>query len=416
MTSTPDKPVTPFANRRQALALMSTPCITPASSLANWTSVGGALLLGAATPSVCSAQVAQAAAQRGVRTDRITVLYRRESADAPLRSDPAVQMAIRQLERALVESGLSVMQAGAELYALMDQGQRMVVTFAADAGFSLVFTALSQMRPVPQQGAAIAEVRLEARVVVGRQILAVESGRGQMLTSLEGGAAAFGERRAVELAATRAAEDLAGKTIVQLKALTADRVAALLGNDLPGKTEGQAVASAADQGFASALPPTQTSPPGAGAAAQTAAAPIPPSGSAVPATPSVNSPPPQPVPASPPSTAVTSVAQAAQEPSSSNSLPAPAKRWALIVAISDYSGLRQAGVKGVTDLKGPTKDAGNLYNALSRLGYRDDRMAVLLDDKATGRAMRDVLKQFAAKVGPDDVVVLFISAHGADCT
>ncbi|MBP6903381.1 MAG: caspase family protein [Burkholderiaceae bacterium] len=369
--------------RRQALALLGAPLLPAMTGLA-------ALLSPAA---------AAAAQARGVRTDVITVLYRPATQDAPSRLDPAVQMAIRQLEREFLQAGLKVLQPTADVYRLMDQGQGVVVTFAADAGFSLVFSAYRNLRPVPQQEGEVAELRLEARVIVGRSILAAEDGRGQMFTRTDAGTAEFGRRRALELAATRAANDLVAKTAEQLKALTADKVAELLGPDVSYRTDAEQVNPLPAGGVTA--PPTLTLPPSPPPAPASPA----PAPQTAPAAPPVAPPPvaPPPAPVAP-----------ATPPAPTAPMPAPRQRWALVVGMSNYSVVRNAGVQGITDLPGVAKDSQRVVATLAELGFARERVAVFNDGQATGGAVRGVLKRLAGQVGPDDQVLLFFSAHGGD--
>ena len=109
-------------------------------------------LLGASALSLPAAPAAAA-----IRTDVLTVLYRPATATAPSRLDPAVQAAMLALEEEFLQRGFRVLQPKPEVYALMDRGPGVVVTFADDAGFSAVFSAYRNLRPQPGQEAGIAE-------------------------------------------------------------------------------------------------------------------------------------------------------------------------------------------------------------------------------------------------------------------
>jgi uncharacterized caspase-like protein len=82
--------------------------------------------------------------------------------------------------------------------------------------------------------------------------------------------------------------------------------------------------------------------------------------------------------------------------------------------MSNYESVRSAGTKGITDLPGVAKDVARVVRTLSSLGFERERLAVLTDEQATGAAVRGKLKQLVNQAGPDDVVVLFFSAHGGD--
>jgi hypothetical protein len=80
--------------------------------------------------------------------------------------------------------------------------------------------------------------------------------------------------------------------------------------------------------------------------------------------------------------------------------------------VSNYEPVRsRLGIK-VSDLKGVAKDLPNVGRALVDLGFATDNIYALQDEKATSVNVRTVLKQLARKVQPDDVFVLFMSAHG----
>ncbi|WP_133155187.1 caspase family protein [Kinneretia aquatilis] len=323
----------------------------------------------------------------------VTVLYRREAAGASARLDPVVQTATLSLEEAFQQQGLRVLQPSAQVYQLMDGGPGVVVTFAEDAGYSMVFSAYRNLRPVPGQEAGIAEVRLQARVFVGRQILVSDEGRGQMFTRLEDGQQEFGERRALELAARQAARDLAERTGQRLRQHSM----------APVKPGGNADLVASSQTISTPetqLPPAAPPPP-----------PPPPPPAAPPAVPSpAPSQAPTAAPPAAPTPAPTPMPPAAANPSLS--LPPPSKRWALVVGISDYSSVRQREGIEISDLQGVAKDTENFAQAMLDMGMPRKNLAVLRNADATSEAIRRALKQLARQVAPDDMVVFALSAHG----
>ena len=313
--------------------------------------------------------------QAAVPTDQITVMYRRESDQAPVRTEPVVQAATLALEREFKKRGLKVLQPSADVYKLLDQGQGVVVTFAPDAGFSLVFSAYADVRPVPGQEAGIGEVRLATRVFVGRHILVADEGRGQMFTRLEPAVREFGMRRALDVAAQKAAADVAEKAMSQLQELTPERVAELSGSPVGSAPTAQVVAV-----------PAALKPPSPVSAAPLAA----PVASAT----------------APPAPAV------AAQPAP---MAAPRNRYALVVGMSNYASVRAANNNApIGDLPGVAKDTSFVVDALGQLGFTGERVTVLRDAQATGTALRGVIKSLATKVQPEDAVVIFISGHGAD--
>ncbi len=338
--------------------------------------VAGVPLSGALSGTVAAGLATWApGVQAAVPTDQITIMYRRESEQAPLRTDPAVQAATLALEREFKKRGLKVLQPTAEVYKLLDQGQGVVVTFAPDAGFSLVFSAYADVRPVPGQEAGIGEVRLATRIFVGRNVLVADEGRGQMFTRLEPAVREFGMRRALEVAAQKAAADVAEKAMSQLQELTPERVNELSGVPVGSAPTGQVVAVPA------ALKPPAPAAPAAAAPA---------------------APPPVPVVAAPPAPAPAAMS-------------APRNRYALVVGMSNYAAVRAANNNApIGDLPGVAKDTSFVIDSLGKLGFTGDRMTVLRDGQATGTAVRGVIKSMAAKVQPEDAVVIFISGHGVD--
>lgn len=308
-------------------------------------------LLGAtALPGFSSCLAAEGSAGP-VRTDLLTVLYRKERQDAPPRLDPVVAAATHALEAEFLKQGLRVMQPDERTYRLLDQGPAMVVTFAPDAGLSLVFSLYRNVRPRPGSEMVMAEVRLEARVFVGRSILAAESGVGRMAATLSAETREFGERRSQEQAAERAAAELAGRIGTRLRALSPQRLQDLL-NEPPPLVAGAAPV---------VLPP-------------------------------------EPAPAEP-----------------NRPMPPPKRRFALLVGVSDYGPLRQRLRPDLepSDLAGVADDMKNMAKALRGLGFEANNIRTLLNGQATSGAVRQQLMELAATTQEDDLVLIAISAHGA---
>ena len=285
------------------------------------------------------------------RTDIITVLYRKESKDAPARTDPSVAAATRALEAEFLKLGLRVLQPDARSYQMLDQAPTMIITFAPDAGFSLVFSLYGNVRPRPGSDMVIGEVRLEARVFVGRSILVAETGVGRMAATLTAQTREFGERRSLEQAAEKAAAELAGRIAPQLKALTPERMVALM----------------------QAPPPLVAG--------------------AVPVTLAAEAPPPDP-----------------QTP-----MPPPRRKFALLVGVSSYAAARQRQPDwNIGDLPGVRSDIANMGKGLLNMGFAREDIAVLLDAQATSGGVRQELMKLAAKTQEDDLVLIAMSCHGGD--
>jgi hypothetical protein len=287
----------------------------------------------------------------GARTDLITVLYRKENTGAPNRADPSVAAATRALEAEFLKLGLRVLQPDARSYELLDKAPNMVITFAPDAGFSLVFSLYGNVRPRPASDMVMAEVRLEARVFVGRSILAAETGTGRMAATLTAATKEFGERRSLEQAAEKAAAELAGRIATQLKALTPERMQQLM----------------------------QAPPPLIAGAKAVQLAPEPP--------------PPDP-----------------QAP-----LPPPRRKFALLVGVSNYAAVRRRLPEwSVGDLPGVDADLKNMGRALRGMGFAGDDITTLLDGQASSGGVRQELMKLAARTQEDDLVLIAMSCHGGD--
>jgi hypothetical protein len=309
-----------------------------------------------------------------IATDRISVLYRRETVDGPERLDSAVQAATAALERELISKGFRVIQPSPEVYRLLDQGPGMVVTFAPDAGLSLVFAVYRNVRPVPGTDTGIAEVRIDARVFVGRTMLAVEQGRGQLQTRTDAALADYGSRRAYELAAQRAATMLAPLVTQRLRGISAEQLAQYA-VFAAGSATGELVVAPPPPPA-----PVATTSPASGAAPTSPVSPIASPVQAIPTMPAESGP---------------------------LVLSSPRNRWALIVGVSDYSWL-----SGATSLPGVATDVANMRRALLERGFANANVKELLEGRATGVNVRQALKSLAAQTQPDDLVVMFMSAHG----
>ena len=83
-----------------------------------------------------------------------------------------------------------------------------------------------------------------------------------------------------------------------------------------------------------------------------------------------------------------------------------AERRALFVAVGDYPGSR-------FDLYGPTHDASALRRELvENLGFRADRVKVLVNADATRANILAALRELAAAVAAEDFVFVYFSGHG----
>ena len=257
----------------------------------------------------------------------VSVLYKRDSEQSIVRTDTAAQAALVGIERELIERGAELIQPDAKTYAILDKAPGTIVTFAADAGLSLLIDAVKTVRPNPGTDNAFAEVRLRARLFQGRKILASLTGNGQI------GFRLGSEDKAFEAAADRAARQLVNPLWAKLE--DAPKIAAAAKLDIE---------------------PTQV----------------------------VSAP-----------------------------LAKPANKWALLVGISDFSQVRKQNPRvEVADLQGVKGDVALIRKTLVDLGVPDRQVKVLSDKEATTTALRNALRELAAKTGPDDLVVFYLASHG----
>ena len=305
----------------------------------------------AAMPGLAATAAAATTSTLTPRTDIITVLYRKENETAPTRTDPSVAAATRALEAEFLKLGLRVLQPDARSYQVLDQAPSMIITFAPDAGFSLVFSLYGNVRPRPGSDMVIGEVRLEARVFVGRSILAAETGVGRMAATLTAQTREFGERRSLEQAAEKAAAELAGRIAPQLKALTPERMQALMEAPPP-----------LVQGAKAVMLPAEAAP---------------------------------------------------QHPDAP--MAPPRRKFALLAGVSDYAAVRsRLPGWSVGNLPGVRSDLVNMGKALRGMGFEAGDITTLLDAQATSGGLRQELMKLAAKTQEDDLILIAMSCHGGD--
>lgn len=332
-----------------------------------------------------------AASAGAIPADTVTLLYKRENAEAPNRLDPTIQAAARALEKELLQRGYRIPATPADVLKALDKSPHVIVNFAPDAGLSMIYSVYRNLRPDPGVNVAAAEVAITARVFVGSSLLSVEEGRSVMRTSVEAQVREFGERRAMELAAEKAATSLVAQIDKRLKALTPDEIAGY-------------AALSADEAQIIDLPappaPPRPTKPTAPAAPQPAIN--------LPATPPVaTAPPPAPAPAAPP------IAVAPPPVPGAAPMDRPAQRHAILIGVSDYSRVRQLNQGEVSDLAGVPTDVRNVEQTFQRLGFPRNNITVLLNSAATAAQVRSTIAQVTAQAGPNDLIALYISGHGA---
>ena len=287
----------------------------------------------------------------------LVMLYRKETDNAPQRLEPLVQTSTMALEQQFLNKQYQVLQASPEALQAMDQGPGVVVTFAPDAGLSMIYSVYGDVRPQPGVQVGIAEVRIEARVFVGATLLASEQGRGQVQTRTDPATREYGERRGFEIAAQSAATDLVTRIDDRLRRLTPQQVEQMILGDTSTATS-----------FVLVKPP-----------APAAAVPAP-SG------PPAAQPPPVSQPAAP--------------------VQAAGKRWLLSV------GVPKRRDSTARPLEGVAYDTRHVRDALRGFGFSEGSTIELFGESATVAALRNSLTQLASSVGPQDTVVMYMSGHG----
>lgn len=168
-----------------------------------------------------------AAAAAQAQSAAVTVLYKRASEQSMLRTETAVQSALSAFERELIDRGVDVLQPDAKTYAVLDRAPETIVTFAADAGLSLLIDAVKTSRSNPGTENAFAEVRLRARLFQGRHVLSSLAGGGQV------GYRLGSEDKAYEVAAERAVKKLVDAVMSKLEQAPRTSLGPAVLNELP---------------------------------------------------------------------------------------------------------------------------------------------------------------------------------------
>ena len=181
------------------------------------TRVASSVLVVALSTAVCVA---------AVPTDRIVLLYEKERADSPNRQDGVVLDTMRALQRQLTDKHYRILPVPAEVTVALDRGPGVIVSFASDAGLSMVYSVDRYTRPDAGVDTVVAEVVVRASVFVGASLLSIEEGRGEIRLRGTEAARRINERRAMKAAAESAAEELVLLVDERLKGLTPEEVEA----------------------------------------------------------------------------------------------------------------------------------------------------------------------------------------------
>lgn len=140
--------------------------------------------------------------------EAVVLLYKAADIASAQRTDEGVDTATRILETALESNGYKVTQPDAAIQAILDKGPQALVTFAADAGLSIILSAKRRELPIPGDASRTqAEVALNARVYCGSVLQPSPPEALGKITALRT-SIGKGYEVAAKRAATRLAENL----------------------------------------------------------------------------------------------------------------------------------------------------------------------------------------------------------------
>ena len=165
--------------------------------------------------------------QFSIPRDTIVLLFHREDEDAPSRQEAVSRDTARALENKLIGRGYKMLPIPPDVQRKLDRARnKNIICFAPDAGLSMVYSIYKNRRPDPGVNIYVAEVSVRARVFAGSGLLAVEKGRGVVRFKDTGKDGGYGERRAMEVAAERAAKTLVNRIDARIKSLSDQELAA----------------------------------------------------------------------------------------------------------------------------------------------------------------------------------------------
>ncbi len=304
----------------------------------------------------------------------VVVLYKGASTSAANRVDEDVAAAIRMVETRLNDRGikdglaLKTVQPSADVQKLLDDGPKVLVTFSAEAGLSVILSATrSETAFATTDKTVTLAVSVSGDAYCGAEKIASSTQTGNFRTTEQH--RLVGNRTAAERAAEKVAADL--------RRQIAERKEPCLGTLEKMIKEAQKVALPEPP-----PPPPKPAPAAAPAAQAPGAAPAP----------------------SP---------EAPAAPVAAGPLPKPARVWAVIAGISDFKPASQRVGQKINDLPGVRKDVTTLEKLLRERGVPASQMTVLVDSQATSGEFRDALRRVQQSAGPDDLLIVAISSHGS---
>ena len=84
-------------------------------------------------------------------------------------------------------------------------------------------------------------------------------------------------------------------------------------------------------------------------------------------------------------------------------------KWAVIIGISSY---QFSGNNGLQNLLFADEDAIAFAQTLKKLGWNEDHIKLLVDEKATKRNISIALESWLTKASPEDQIIFFWAGHG----
>lgn len=173
----------------------------------------------------------------------VTVLYKKDTASSASRLDPAVQSALQVFDEKFIAAGFHVIQPEPRIYEILDKAQGVVVTFAADAGYSVLLDLVKSKRPYSGTEMTYAEVRIRVRVYHGRNVLASSNELGSVAFKNAGA-----EDKAFEAAARRAVSKAMDGIVERLSVIPPAQPTSapslLVGNDVPAPLDSEIISPA----------------------------------------------------------------------------------------------------------------------------------------------------------------------------
>lgn len=86
------------------------------------------------------------------------------------------------------------------------------------------------------------------------------------------------------------------------------------------------------------------------------------------------------------------------------------QRWALLIGISDYAPSGPGG----PDLNYADDDANDMYQVLTtEHGWKKENIIKVIDSTATKTGIQNAIDEFANKINPNDLFLLFFAGHGS---